>query len=159
MILGQFYLKIPPAKTCIPHRNQLMDSPRKSEGHGNSGNTKANWKTTCKWVNLTWDCLQLYWKWIQSIHKKKTSAFPKQITPQILSHRPIPRDIISCLIRRYNINITHYINIPLSISCEIITWRQYNNNAIFSIKIPLPVSCTNWKSHMIKLWMHAFGKV
>ena len=51
-------------------------------------------------------------------HTHKTSAFTKQITPQIASHGPTPIDVISCLIRQYNINLTHYIKIQLSVSCE-----------------------------------------
>ena len=51
-------------------------------------------------------------------HTQKTSAFTKQITPQIASQGPIPIDVISCLIRQHNINLTHYIKIQLSASCE-----------------------------------------
>ena len=61
---------------------------------------------------------------------KKNECIPKtNHSPDSFSQAHSERDIISCLIRRYNISITHYIKIPLSISCEIITLRQYNNNA------------------------------
>ena len=48
----------------------------------------------------------------------KKSALTKQIPPQIVSHRPIPIDVMSCLIRQYNNNIILYIKIPLSVSPE-----------------------------------------
>ena len=48
----------------------------------------------------------------------KKGALAKRIPPQIVSHRPIPIDIISCLIRQYNNNIILYIKIPLSVSGE-----------------------------------------
>ena len=48
----------------------------------------------------------------------KKSALTKQIPPQIVSHRPIPIDVISCLIRQCNNNIILYIKIPLSVSGE-----------------------------------------
>ena len=47
----------------------------------------------------------------------KKSALTKQIPPQIVSHRPIPIDVMSCLIKQYN-NIILYIKIPLSVSPE-----------------------------------------
>ena len=89
-------------------------------------NTKASWKTTCKWVHLTLVIATVLK--MNPINIKKTNAFPKQITPQIVSHRPIPIDVISCLIRQYNNNITHYIKIPLSVSCVVsFLWKLINN--------------------------------
>ena len=51
-------------------------------------------------------------------HTHKTSAFTKQITPHIASYGPIQIDVIPCLIRQYNINLTHCIKIQLSVFCE-----------------------------------------